>query len=336
MKAAVIGTESLKGRRVARDLQEAGLETIAIDPGQSAAGFDVIVSSLEGFPEKEITSAEAAGSHGVPFVSGNSDPDSAEALIAFAQSRQPTDAPVVIGCGWSPGLSGILARLGAGELDEVRRVKVSWVVSTSGPDRNRALARAMLSLSGSAVTFENGAWTRRQAGHEGEEVFFPEPIGWKAVHIARALDPLTLPGAFPAAERVVVKGGISEPLVGRLVRRIASRVTLSSRGSIERTSGAYGQLIRAAQGFGQSSHSWSGVRVDVTGTTGDATRTISLAVVDQLSNLDSIPLVVSAILAARGEIVGSGTLDSRVTPESFVPGLTQRGLRVARLDRRDS
>ncbi|MGI9595187.1 MAG: hypothetical protein ACR2QK_03445, partial [Acidimicrobiales bacterium] len=65
----------------------------------------------------------AAGSH---VVSIADDPDEVEALLGLDGLAARNDRSLVVGAGFCPGLSGILVRLAASQLDVVEAISVSW------------------------------------------------------------------------------------------------------------------------------------------------------------------------------------------------------------------
>jgi len=77
--------------------------------------------------------------------------------------------------------------------------------------------------------------------------------------------------------------------------------------------------------------SWSALRVDVMGEQGTA----SYAVVDQLANLLTAPLVVAVEMIGRGLVTSSGVMgaESAFDHGIFFGLLAGRGVKVARLIR---
>jgi hypothetical protein len=78
---------------------------------------------------------------------------------------------------------------------------------------------------------------------------------------------------------------------------------------------------------------WTAARVDVRGRAHDRSTTVSVSVVDHLSNLATVPLVYGAL-----EVGGGGAPAGVVVPErafdarSFLTSIAERGIRIARLD----
>jgi hypothetical protein len=82
-------------------------------------------------------------------------------------------------------------------------------------------------------------------------------------------------------------------------------------------------------------HPWSALRVDATGGQEGITTTISLGIVDQLSNLLTAPVVVGALTLAELGVDKAGVLapEDLFDPANFFARLAYQGVRLARLER---
>jgi hypothetical protein len=134
----------------------------------------------------------------VPVVSTTDDPDDATNLYALDDLAAERGVLVVVGAGFAPGLSCLLARYGSGELDRVDEIHVARH-GTGGP----ACARQHhQSLGGTARWWRDGDWIEQPAGSGRELCWFPDPIGAYDCYRAEMADPLLLHRAFPTASRI--------------------------------------------------------------------------------------------------------------------------------------
>jgi saccharopine dehydrogenase-like NADP-dependent oxidoreductase len=356
MRVAVVGGSPI-GRRVARDLAERpGIDQVVVAgiraeggaqgaPGQVRIDLepstrladvlrdcDAALGCFDGDASNELAAVREAIAAGASYVSASSDPDVLEEILLLDGEARTARARIIAGLSISPGISSLLAGAVAARLSEVRSVRIAWTVQLAGPDSEPAWNAAARSLMGYAPAFEGGAWQREPAGGAEEDVFLPDPLGWQRVRRARGAEVLTLPKHLPTLEQVIVKGRLGEVLADRLVA--AARRGDPSRGTIERAVGLGRMLAQRVPAPGKTH--WSAVRVDVSGTGDDgAPADRSLAVLDQLANLASAPLVAGALLAASGEITATGCLppEASVPPARFFTLLAELGVRVATLDR---
>lgn len=138
---------------------------------------------------------------GIPVVATSNQMSEVRRLLALDQEARHRGVPVVIGAGFMPGLTGLLARHGAEELERVDEIHVAKV-GTGGPACARQHHR---SLSSTALDWRDGKWTRRAGGSGRELVYFPDPIGGRDCYRAGLPDALLLVPEFPGVERVTAR-----------------------------------------------------------------------------------------------------------------------------------
>ncbi|MGH2704056.1 MAG: hypothetical protein ACRDJ4_02870 [Actinomycetota bacterium] len=357
MRVAVVGGSPI-GRRVARDLAErpgvdqvviAGIRAEGSPPAVSGKvriesqaptqlaevlrECDAALGCFDGDASAELGAVREAITAGATYVSDCSNPDVLEEILLRDGEARAAGARIVAGLSISPGISSLLAAAAAARLAEVRSVRIAWKVELAGADSEPAWNAAARSLMGYAPAFEAGAWHREPAGGAEEEVFLPDPLGWQRVRRARGAEILTLPKHLPALERVTVKGRLGEGVADRVVAATARRG--------DPTPGTIDGAVRVARMLAQRLRTpaparWSALRVDVAGPGEDGTaRDASFAVLDQLTNLASAPLVAGALLAGSGEITATGCLppEASIPPRGFFALLAELGVRVATLER---
>jgi lysine 6-dehydrogenase len=308
-------------------------------PGSLAAalgGADAALGFLGSDVELEVLAASGAIEAKVPYISSCEMAPAVEALLTLDERAHETGSLVVPGFGWSPGVTNLLARWGAEALDEVRSVRVAWTSSAIGEGTDATILRAVRSLSGPVAVFEDGGWHRKPGGTGSEPVFFPEPLGWRRVHLCSGAEVLTLPRSLAGVDSVVVKAGVSEALADRLARGLSGLFPLAPSRRRERLAALTRPLLPAAGRLrGAGGRTWAAARVDVWGVSGGAERVMTFGVLDQPGNLAVAPLEAAALMLAGGEIKGTGVLapELAVDPAAFFPKLAELGVRVARLDR---
>ncbi|MDQ4148526.1 MAG: hypothetical protein M3164_00800 [Actinomycetota bacterium] len=293
---------------------------------------DVAVGSWPGQPEKDQQSAMAAISRGIPYVSAADTPESFQALTELRSRAEAAGTVVVAGMGWSPGLTNLMAAAAAERLDEPAEIRVAWIGSSSGSLGREVLQKAASALTGMAMVFEGQSWVLEEAGGRQEEVFFPEPVGWRSVHLCAGPEALSLPTAIDGVRRVEVKGALAEPVAGQMVKPIQRFPGLLSS---DRFLSATVSAGKAFGGPGGVAQPWSAVRVDVKGTKDGSSHTITYGLVDQLPNLLAAPLLVAALTIIGRSKGAAGVLapEAVFEPATFFPLLADRGVRVATLER---
>jgi saccharopine dehydrogenase-like NADP-dependent oxidoreductase len=310
--------------------------------GQAFGGLDLALACLErggageeGI-EQELTAFEAAVATGIPYVSSCEDPGTIEAMLGKRAGPGEFPGVAVPGMSWSPGLSNLLVRAASEQLDTIGSIRIAWTVSRR--DEGADLARLLATWSGEAEVIEAGQRRLRRAGSRPDRRFFPQPVGWQRVGLARGAEILTLPETVGDVESFQVEAGmdgISAPSLARAAARpsraAGTRARRPSLGALTRCAAA------ALRPSATRASGWSALRVDVEGRYAGRERTETYGIVDHLANLETAPLVVAGLLAARGEVQAHGVAppESAFDPARFLAVLAERGVRAARLERGD-
>jgi saccharopine dehydrogenase-like NADP-dependent oxidoreductase len=273
--------------RVADDLTSAGLE-----PG------DVAVLSVPRGHRDLAAAALACDAHVVSVADSISEVTDLLTLDAEARDR---GRHVVVGAGFSPGLTCVLAAFASRGFERVEEIHVAKV-GTGGPACARQHHEA---LAGEALDWRDGGWQRRRAGSGRELCWFPEPV--RSIDCYRAAVPETmlLLAAFPGATRITARIGAN--------RR--DRLT------------AHLPMLRRPHPEGQL----GGVRVEVRGAHGIALDDRVLGAVDRPAVAAGTVAAMTARWAIDGRLAhpGASGLASLVEPGPFLAALAERGLKVA-------
>jgi saccharopine dehydrogenase-like NADP-dependent oxidoreductase len=223
MRVLLVGSGAV-GARAGRQLVEADeVSEVAIAGGTTDAREAAVRATgkkardagpdpvAEGVRADLVVLAGPAGTHVEPaqhhlaagraIVSCSDAVEDVEGLLGLDAEAQARGVPVVVGAGFSPGYSCVLARHAAAWFDEVDEVHVARV-GTGGPACARQHHRAM---SGSALDWRDGGWQRRRGGSGRELCWFPDPIGAQDCYRAELPDALLLVPALPGVERVTAR-----------------------------------------------------------------------------------------------------------------------------------
>jgi len=187
------------------DVDRAGAVVASLGEEQASVSdsrdVDVAILAVPGELHEER--ARELLDRGVPVVSVADGVDDVRALLELDELARRHDVSLVVGAGFSPGLTCVLAAHAAASLDRVDEVHVAKV-GTGGPSCAEAHHRA---LAGEALDWRDGAWVSRRAGSGRELCWFPDPIGGADCYRAALPDALLLAPAFPGAERITARLG---------------------------------------------------------------------------------------------------------------------------------
>jgi hypothetical protein len=147
--------------------------------------------------------AEQLLDRGAAVVSVSDSITDVRALLALDDEARIRGLPVVVGAGFAPGLTDVLARHASTAFDSVEEIHVAKV-GTGGPACAKQHHRALV---GEAVDWRDGSWFTRRAGSGRELCWFPDPVGGQDCYRAGAPDALLLAPAFAGVRRVTARVG---------------------------------------------------------------------------------------------------------------------------------
>ena len=272
-----------------------------IEPDLPAAPLeegDVVVLAQ---PGSHRLDAEAALERGAHVVSVSDHVRHVQELLELDPVARERGRHVVVGAGFSPGLSCVLSALGARAFERVDEIHVAKV-GTGGPACARQHHRA---LAEEAVDWRNGRWERRGGGSGRELCWFPDPVGGVDCYRAALPETLLLLAAFPQAQRITARVGANRR------DRLTARLPMLRRPHPEGNLGA--------------------IRVEVRGAEGSALDDRVLGAVDRPAVAAGTVAALAARWALDGRLArpGPSGLAGLVEPGPFLAALAERGLKVA-------
>jgi hypothetical protein len=184
---------------------------VAVDTADDLAVCDLVVL-CQPAPHHEL--AARLVTHGTALVSIADDLGDVRELLALDDAARAGGAAVVVGAGMAPGLSGLLARSLAGQLQKLDELHVA-IHGTAGPDCARQHHDA---LGDTSLGWHDGEWIQPPGGSGRDLVWFPEPIGANDCYRAALADPLLLHRSFPEASRIAAR--VSATRRDRLTARL--------------------------------------------------------------------------------------------------------------------
>lgn len=292
-------------------------------------GYDVAVSGIGPFYKYEHKVARGALEAGVDYVSICDDYDAAESVLKLDERAKKKGVTILTGLGWTPGISNVLARMGADRLDDVEEIAVAWGGSASDSEGYAVILHTIHIFTGFVPSFQHGRKKMVQAGGDREKVVFPEPVGEMYVYNLGHPEPVTIP-RFINVKNVTLKGGLSEEELNQVARYLnKARLTSTTRRKdiMGKTVKALGPLLFK---LGQPDKPCSAIRVDVTGMKGGAWQHITYGAADHMNALTGIPLSIGALMLGRGFIAEKGVQapESCVDPGLFLAELGKRDVKV--------
>ncbi len=261
--------------------------------------FDVVVLALPA--GSHLPLAQRALELGASVVSTSDHVGDVTARLDLDAEAQERGLSVVVGAGFAPGLTCVLAAHASDGFDAVDEVHVAKV-GTGGPACARQHHEA---LAGEAVDWRDGAWVRRRGGSGREPCWFPDPVGPADCYRAALPDALLLVPAFPN--------------VGRVTARVAAtrRDRFTARLPMLRPPHPEGGV--------------GAIRVEVRGQRGHGRDVAVLGAMDRPAVAAGAVAAVAALWVGDGRVArpGASGLASLVEPVPFLAELARRGVKAA-------
>lgn len=160
---------------------------------------EVVVVATD--PEDQVHLAARAVRAGAHAVTTADTIEVVRGLLALDAVAQAHERTLVVGAGFAPGLTCLIAGHLARRLDQVDEVHVAKL-GTGGPACARAHHRA---LSSASIDWRDGGWKQRPGGSGRELVWFPEPVNGADCYRAALPDALLLAPRYPQARRITAR-----------------------------------------------------------------------------------------------------------------------------------
>jgi lysine 6-dehydrogenase len=311
---------------------------VDVDDPQSLASSldetDVVLNAT--YMRQNVRVTDAAIASGVHLVDlGSYFPETLQQLERHA-AAEAAGSRIVPGCGVAPGLTNVLARLGADRLDSVDAIRMySYITHPMWTSPGIVVTRFDAS-TGTSIVWEGGRPVEYPS-FTGEERFaFPDPYGEQEVHLVPHPEPVTVPRTIDVRD-VVFKVGYPADETARI--RVLLELGFDSDEpyildgvpvSPRRFAAAY--IGRRGIGPAERSANVKHVRVEGLRDGQPMTLTYDFAV-EQTGRSASAAITgtvaaIAADLVAHGGPAGVHPPEAAFAPRPFVDALAERGLVV--------
>jgi lysine 6-dehydrogenase len=269
--------------------------------------------------------------------------------LALDHEAQAAGVTIVLGCGATPGVTNILARRGADDLDTVEAIHIAFA-----SHRNIAPSPGLLdtildefSPEESRFYYEDGRLIEVQPFDGARLIAFHPPVGEQEVYFVPHSETHTLPRFIgKGLRRVEVRGAWRPETMQALRLFLNYRLMTSDSVQVNGTKLRAKEFLRAhllqaaSNGYEMDAGDWAFLLyVEVKGTrAGREARRIYRTSHPGMSNwgqqatakMTGIPASIGAQLLARGEGRRTGVLapEAAFTPHHFIAELARRGIRV--------
>ena len=311
------------------------------DPGSLAgalAGTEVVLNAT--YMRQVVPVTDAAIAAGVHLVDlGSYYPETLQQLDRHDAAVR-AGCRIVPGCGVAPGLTNILARLGADRLDSVAAIRMSSYITHPLWTSPGIVVTRFDASTGTSVAWQGGLLVEHPSFGEVEQVVFPEPYGAQEVHIVPHPEPVTLPRFIDVADVVFKVGYPADETrrIGVLLELGFDRDASFELDGVAISPRRFAAAYIGARGIGATERSANVKQVRVEGSRRGTPVTVTYDFAVEAvgrSASSTITGTVAAIatdLVARGGPVGVVPPEGAFDPRAFVDALALRGLTVTKAE----
>lgn len=308
------------------------------DPASLAAalaGVDVVLNATYMRHNVPVTDAAiAAGAHLVDL--GSYWPETLAQLERHDRAVA-AGSRIVPGCGVAPGLTNVLARLGADRLDRVNAVRCySYITHPMWTSAGIVVTRFDAS-TGISVVQQDGRLVERPSFGDDEEIDFPAPYGRQEVHLVPHPEPVTLPRVLDVAD-VVFKVGYPADETQRIRVLLELGFDRDEPFTVDGTAVSprrFAASYIGSRGIGPDERSANVKQVNVDGIRDGKPLTLVYDfAVERVGRSASSAITgtvaaIAADLVARGGEAGVHPPEAAFDPGEFLAALAERGLEVS-------
>jgi saccharopine dehydrogenase-like NADP-dependent oxidoreductase len=294
--------------------------------------YDVACSAIGPFYIFGPKVARAAIEARVPLVDICDDAGPTLEILEMDEAANAANIPILMGYGWTPGLTNLMAKHAYSKLDRGQPVEfdISWVGGAADSEGLAVIMHVLYATTGTFPSYQNDRPVEVPAGGGNVKLDFPEPIGTVSISDCGHPEPVTIPKFLPDVKKCTLKGGLTPDWNNKLVETFKqlhltqgkSRKKYLARG-VHRVEGLF-----ATGGIAASS-----ARVDIRGTfQGKPVHWVYSTPSIIMGELTGIPASIAAQFVAEGKITGSGVLPPERlpddTPKMFFEELKKRNIEM--------
>ncbi len=271
---------------------------------------------------------------GVPLVDICDDDDATVKMLALDGLARQAGVMLIVGVGWTPGLSNLLAVKAASELDEPQDCDITWVGSTSDSEGQAVILHVLHAITRSTPSFIGGGWVDLPALTHHRWVDFPEPIGRVNAYVCGHPEPLTVPRYLPKLRSVVLRGYLLPHEMQQIAKGMIDLDLLNTDKKKEAMAALLQPVLPLFAHLGEGvAPALSGIRSDVSGLKDGRLKTISYYSVDTMDRLTGIPPAIAADMLATGFLKqqpGVFAPEGCLPVEPFLERVAQREIEIER------
>jgi len=259
---------------------------------------------------------------GINYVDICDDHDATRTFLEMNKYVERENLTFLINSGASAGLTNIMAKMGANQLDKVDSIRILWFEDSGETIGFGQLAHWAHIAMGKVPQFINGEWTNIKALTDREVVEFPAPLGAAPLYFVGHPEPITLPHYIDTNE-AICKGGIL-PESDILLTKILDKLILIKHTKIMKLICKFFlKIFPLITGKVEEREIVSSFKTDVIGFKDQKRVNLSYVVIGEVAKLTSVPASITAQMIFNKEITSHGVFPPEGCPDLNLEKMTK-------------
>ena len=182
---------------------------------------DIVVNAVGPFYKFESMIVDAAIEAGRDYVDICDDYDATLQVMKKEKEIKRGKSRILIGMGWTPGITNVLSRAGYDELDSTSDINIGWSGSAADSSGIAVISHVFHAVTGDVPMYLDGKLEYVPARQFKREIEFPEPISKLETYFVGHPEPITIPRFLKGINNVTLRGALVPDWQNHLVSQFA-------------------------------------------------------------------------------------------------------------------
>lgn len=310
---------------------------------ETIKGSDIVINTIGPFYKYENLVIDAAIESERDYVDICDDYDATLVVLKKEEKINQGKSRILIGMGWTPGITNVCARAGYNELDEVTDINIAWSGSAADAAGLAVISHVFHAVTGEVPMFIDGKLEYIPARQFKREVEFPEPINKIETYFVGHPEPITVPKFLKNLKNVTLRGALLPEWHNHLVNELADigltedkkikvgQVEISARDFL--SSFVHQTMEQFKSGGVEASGFW----VEVIGKKNGKNTTIEFSGADKMYKLTGWSASIGAQYLMKNRDIPPGLYapEGCIDPSYFFKELTKRNIKVRKIKKEE-
>lgn len=297
---------------------------------------DIVINTIGPFYKYEKIVIDSAMESGKDYVDICDDHDATLEVFNRKNSIDNGSSRILVGMGWTPGITNVLSRAAYNELDSTSDIDIAWTGSAADASGQAVISHVFHAVTGDVPVYLDGRTEMVPARQLRKETIFPAPINKVETYVVGHPEPITIPIFLDGVKNVVLRGALLPAWQNHLVSQFAD-IGLTEDTYVD----VGGHTVSAREFLSSFVHQTmsqfksggvevSGFHVNATGTINGTQTSIIYSGADKMQRLTGWSASIGAqYIAANGDIrAGLYAPEGIIDPSFFIGELKKRNIGV--------